>query len=68
MPQSREERLRKKREAERRRYEKLKQDPEGREKLKQKERDQYLKKKEKKIVQPINELSRLKRRSSLFFA
>ncbi|CAH0550451.1 unnamed protein product [Brassicogethes aeneus] len=58
MPQSREEKLRKKREAEKKRYERLKQDPEGREKLRQKERDQYSKKKENNIVQPISELSK----------
>ncbi|CAH0558950.1 unnamed protein product [Brassicogethes aeneus] len=58
MPQSREEKLRKKREAEKKRYERLKQDPEGREKLRQKERDQYSKKKENNIVQPISKLSK----------
>ncbi|KAK4887236.1 hypothetical protein RN001_003507 [Aquatica leii] len=55
MPLSRGEKLRRKRESEKRRYDRLKQDPEGRAKLKQKEREQYIKKKEKKIVRPINE-------------
>lgn len=41
----REEKLRRKREAERRRYNRLKNDPQGREQLKHKEREQYLKKK-----------------------
>lgn len=38
MAQSRQERLRKKREAEKRRYERLKQDPEGAVRLKEKEK------------------------------
>ncbi|KAK4880918.1 hypothetical protein RN001_004237 [Aquatica leii] len=55
MPLSRGEKLRRKRESEKRRYDTLKKDPESRAKLKQKEREQYIKKKEKKIVRPINE-------------
>lgn len=56
-PQSREEKLRKKREAERRRYQRMKEDPIGREQLRQKEITQYLKKKEKNVIRPINDLS-----------
>ncbi|CAH2011521.1 unnamed protein product [Acanthoscelides obtectus] len=52
-PQTKEERLRKKREAERRRYYRLKQDPVGREQLRQKEIAQYLRKKEKEVIKPI---------------
>ena len=54
MPLSREEKLKRQREAEKRRYGRLKSDPEGREWLKTKEKTQYLKKKEKKVVQPIS--------------
>lgn len=56
-PQTREEKLRKKREAERKRYQRLKQDPVGREKLRQKEITQYLKKKEKNVIKPMKDLS-----------
>nr|CAH7768590.1 unnamed protein product [Callosobruchus chinensis] len=56
-PQTKEERLRKKREAERRRYYRLKQDPVGREQLRQKEIAHYLKKKEKNVVKPIKDLN-----------
>lgn len=41
MAQSREERLRKKREAEKRRYKRQKKDPEGAVRLKEKEKTQY---------------------------
>lgn len=49
--------LAEKREAEKKRYNKLKDDPIQREELKQKQRLQYLKKKEKKLVKPIAEMS-----------
>lgn len=66
MAQSREERLRKKREAEKRRYERLKQDPEGALRLKEKEKVQYAAKKKKGIIKPIDKCSprqqRLKRK------
>ena len=58
MPLSRKEKLKRKREAEKRRYGRLKSDPEGREWLKTKEKTQYLKKKEKKVAQPISEMSK----------
>lgn len=63
MPFSREEKLRRKREAEKRRYDRMKQDPEGREKLRQKERDQYSKKKENKIIRPISQLNEREKRA-----
>ncbi|CAG9823958.1 unnamed protein product [Phaedon cochleariae] len=63
MPISREEKLRRKREAEKRRYDRMKQDPEEREKLRQKERDQYSKKKEKKIIRPISQLNEREKRA-----
>ena len=50
MPLSREEKLKRKREAKKR----LKSDPEGREWLKTKEKTLYLKRKENKVVQPIS--------------
>ncbi|CAH1995725.1 unnamed protein product [Acanthoscelides obtectus] len=61
-PQTKEERLRQKREAERRRYYRLKQDPVGREQLRQKEIAQYLRKKEKEVIKPIEDLSERDRR------
>lgn len=56
MPQSREERLMKKREAERRRYERLKTDEEGRKRLKEKEALQYDQKKKRKVIVAIQDL------------
>ena len=50
MVQSREERLRKKREPEKRRYERLKNDVEGRKYLKEKEKRQYALKKNNKVM------------------
>lgn len=67
MPQSREERLRKKREAERRRYNRLKQDEEGANWLKEKEKKQYALKKKKGTVKPIDKCTprqqRIKRKN-----
>uniref|UniRef100_A0A8D8TC48 Uncharacterized protein n=1 Tax=Cacopsylla melanoneura TaxID=428564 RepID=A0A8D8TC48_9HEMI len=63
MPQSREERLRKKREAEKRRYEKLKNDEEGRKRLKEKEVLQYEQKKKKGVCVPIKKLSAREQRA-----
>lgn len=66
MAQSKEERLRKKREAEKRRYERLKQNPEGAVRLKEKEKTQYAAKKRKGVIKPINKCTprqqRLKRK------
>lgn len=63
MPQSREERLRKKREAEKRRYERLKNDEEGRERLKAKEHFQYEQKKKKGVCVPIKKSSAREQRA-----
>lgn len=56
-PQSREERLKKKREAERLRYARLKNDEEGRQRLREKESFKYAQKKKKGIIVPIKQLS-----------
>lgn len=62
MPQSRDERLRRKREAEQRRYARLKDTPEGRLKLQEKEKAQYEAKKKKGIVKPIKQMTEREQR------
>lgn len=54
---TREERLQKKREAERLRYEKIKNDPEKYDLQKQKEKAKYLKKKEKGIIKTVDQMT-----------
>lgn len=54
---TREERLQKKREAERIRYQKIKNDPEKYELQKQKEKEKYFKKKEKGIIKTVNQMT-----------
>lgn len=54
---TREERLQKKREAERLRYERIKNDPEKYELQKQKEKAKYLKKKEKGIIKTVDQMT-----------
>lgn len=54
---TRDERLQKKREAERLRYQKIKNDPEKYELQKQKEKEKYLKKKEKGIIKTIDQMT-----------
>lgn len=61
--QSREERLEKKRIAERKRKSELKNNPEEHEKLKKADRDRYRKNKEEKKILPINQLPPKKRKN-----
>lgn len=60
---TREEKLKNKREAQRKRYQKIKNDPAAYEKQKEKERQKYLKKKMKGIIKPIAEMTAREKRS-----